>query len=457
MSDDSVPSWSDALQRRVIMLAVADDLPRRLPDAFSARLFGPSESRAGRPTSPRARIAGHVEAYWKTYLEMPGTGIMNDIITADLLKVQDAERQAVVDEWEAIKSVSDGLGRDCVLRQVQEWIERRRLEQSLLEAANALARGSYSDAVTAVQRGCLPVTGISTEGTSLFELAREDIQRFWIDEDAGIHVPTGFAALDSLLDGGPTKGEFHVVLAPPKGAKTSFLVNVALGAARRRWGVFLATFEMRSRRMRMRLHRGMARAGRRVLREDPSIIRRAFQGMRAVGAGDIHVIEASPQQAKACVIVADQVRDLRRRGAKIDVVVLDYLNIMGASQQEREKRHELARIARDMSALAKDLDVVVWSAGLVNRQAMDTKYPKKSDIAESYEVVAVADGVYAIFADKSMRSNRQKGLHAVALREAEDERRISVYRVDLDRLVFEEERDDEPDPEPGTDEGSEVL
>jgi hypothetical protein len=155
-----------------------------------------------------------------------------------------------------------------------------------------------------------------------------------------------------------------------------------------------------------------------------------------MGVGEILVWEASPQLRDAAGAIAQQVRRARAAGARVDLVCADYLNIMGASRQEREKRHELARISRDLSALAKDLDVVVWSAALVKREAVNRQRVQKTDIGEAFEVIAVLDGAVAVCGDADMRAARQRILYAVALREAEDERAVGVYEVDLGRLIF---------------------
>ena len=125
----------------------------------------------------------------------------------------------------------------------------------------------------------------------------------------------------------------------------------------------------------------------------------------------------------------------------MNVVVFDYLNIMSPARQERELRHQLPAISREMSAIAKELDVVVWSAALVNRKSVEKERIKKTDIAEAFEVVAVADGMIAICAPQELRQLGQRRLYLAALREEEDERDGGIYQLDLDRMTFREAKD----------------
>lgn len=231
-------------------------------------------------------------------------------------------------------------------------------------------------------------------------------------------------------------GESFYFLAPPKGAKTSFQLAVALGASRHRHGVLFVSYEMRARRVLYRADRALTRATRRQLQENPTVLERTVQGYRAMGAGEVYVLESVPQQQGACEEAARWVDTLRKRGGQVSVVVLDYLNIMGSSRTEREKRHELARISREIHALAVREGVVTWSAALVNRQAVDKKVIRKTDIAEAFEVIAVLDGAVAICADAEMRAARLRRLWGTAFREAEDERSCGTYEVDLERMMI---------------------
>ena len=238
-----------------------------------------------------------------------------------------------------------------------------------------------------------------------------------------------------MLAGGVRVGEAFYFLAPPKGGKTTFQLAAALGAARRRFGVFMVSYEMRARRVLYRADRSLARATRQDLRADPSLLEPAIRGLQAAGAGELYVWDSVPQQASACGEVARKIDQLRRQGARVDLAVLDYLNIMGSSKSEREKRHELARISREIAALARKEGVAVWSAALVNRQAVDKKTIRKSDIAEAFEVIAVLDGAIAVCADEELRAAKLRRLYATALREEEDEVSCGMYAVDLARMT----------------------
>jgi hypothetical protein len=188
--------------------------------------------------------------------------------------------------------------------------------------------------------------------------------------------------------------------------------------------------------MALRVDRMLSRSTREELEDDESRLTLAYDGLRAAGAEELYIDEQPPQQANAVANAARRVQEIRRKGGKVDVVVFDYLNIMGASVKEKEKRHELARVSRDISAAARELDVLTWSAALVNRQAVNKRVVRKTDVAEAFEVVAVADGMVAICGTLKMIQAGLRRFRVVAAREEQDEVNAGDYRVDFSRMLI---------------------
>lgn len=434
MIEEKQPGWDPEFQRLVIACAVRGDLLSRLPSAFRPELFGPT---AG-AQSPRQRIAAAVAAYWKEYGSRPSAEIFREVVRKASVRLP--ERETVEQEAAAVLAVELPEDLQYVHWQVREWAELRSLEQGVLQAAGLLASGptAVGAAREALAKAARPIEEPGRRQTVQYVGDSAERLASWrLGDEYGERIPTGFEALDGVLKGGPTRGEVFYFLAPPKGAKTAALLHVALHAARRRFGVYVATYEMRAVRMALRLDRAASKQSKESIRSDTAGLERALQGLQLAAAGEIVIDERPPQQPGSVAEVVSRVKQIRREGGHVDVVVLDYLNIMGSSQSEREKRHELARISRDIAAAARELDVLVWSAALVNRAAVGKRTPQKKDIAESYEVIAVADGMVVICATPSMVQNGFRRFYVMAAREEADEVRAGDYKVDFSTMVIE--------------------
>lgn len=443
MTDPS-PRWTEGFQRTVIASAVRGGLLSRVGASFQGRLFGP-------PTSPRARIAHAVATYWERFRSAPASGEIEEFLARE--RMSDAERVVVRDEWAQVQSISVPDDPGYIEEQIQDWVARQAIVQTLLAAADRAETDDLGTLRTFITEGIQPSEG--PNGATREWLLVGDYEArmaMWRSgQEYGDPIPTGFAALDDALSGGPRRGEVHYFLAPPKGCKTTALTNVALAAVRRRFNVYLVTFEMRAHRILLRADRSLTRSTKSELREEPERLERAVQGLTAAGSGELWAWESAPQTAGICDEITRRIEKLEReQDVEIDLVVLDYLNIMSSSVREREKRHELAKISREIAALTRRLDVVTWTAALVKREAVNKARPQKQDISESFEVIAVADGMTAICGTEEMRGAGLGALYQVAQREEEDEREAGTYRVDRARGVFvpfyERPGDDDPQP-----------
>lgn len=425
-------SWGEEFQRLVLACAIRGDLLDKMP--LVPELFG-----GGGAESPRQRIAASIAEYHGMYGTRPSSEALGEMLRRVAERLGPEEREVLAREVAQVLRTGVPDDPRFVLDSVREQVELRAIEQGMLQARDLLAAGpsALPQIRELLVKAAAPVEVLGgTQSVSYFADSEERLAAWRRGDEYGERVSTGFPALDSVLEGGPTRREVWYFLAPPKGAKTASLLHVARAASRQRLGVYVATYEMQAIRMALRLDRTNARRTKAELVADLTELERQLRALKQSGAGEIHIDERPPQRPGSVVEAASRVQQIRRKGGRVDVVVLDYLNIMGSSQREREKRHELSRVSRDIATMAKELDVVVWSAALVNRAAVNKAVIRKTDIAEAFEVIAVADGVVAICGTKEMVREGYRRFYVAAAREEADEARAGDYKVDFSRMTI---------------------
>lgn len=437
--------WNDGFQRQVIWSAIYGTLLSRLPGAFSAKMFG-AESGESKVASPRMRLAQLIEPLRSA----PGADIVDGLVEGLLPSLPSAEREALEVEWNVIRELPSPSNVEFVEEQVGYWAKRSAVVQALMRSATLLNTPVGGVELDQAQQLLAQAWEVGTpqDSEAIPLLASVDEQVAWWrkGEDDLYRIPTGFAPLDRRLNGGILPGESFYFMAPPKGAKTSSLTRVALGASAARFGVAMFSFEMMTKPMRARIDRALSRSTKQELRTDPERLARAVTGYQAAGAGEIWLWTGVARQKDSVSSIRRTVERIRRDGHRIDLVVLDYLNIMGSDRtvKEKEKRHELVGIAREISAMTRLDGVGAWSATLINRAAVDKEVVRKTDVAEAYELIAVCDGAIAICAPKRLRAQSLRRFFLAALREEEDEQWAGTYLFDGERMAFTVA----PDPPP---------
>ena len=83
-------------------------------------------------------------------------------------------------------------------------------------------------------------------------------------------------------------------------------------------------------------------------------------------------------------------------GKKVDMVLVDYADIMRDVHKSSEMRHALGNIYEDLRGMAGELQVPIWTASQANRSALDEDVIEASKVAESYAKVMTADFVMSL-------------------------------------------------------------
>jgi replicative DNA helicase len=100
--------------------------------------------------------------------------------------------------------------------------------------------------------------------------------------------------------------------------------------------------------------------------------------------------------------VRARARRLKRQYSKLGLIVIDYLQLMAASNQGENRATEISEISRALKAMAKELDVPVVALSQLNRalEQRPNKRPVMSDLRESGAIEQDADVILAIYRDE---------------------------------------------------------
>ena len=226
----------------------------------------------------------------------------------------------------------------------------------------------------------------------------EYIERLYERKEHVTGVATGFEKLD-LETSGFQPSDFIIIAGRPSMGKTAFALNIAqhVGIALR-GRVLVLSLEMSSQQIVQRMLCSEAKV-------DSQAVRTGY-----LTSSDWHRLTAAAGRLSEASIFIDDSPGLtvlearakaRRMKAEhgLDLLVIDYLQLMRGRAAMESRQQEISEISRSLKALAKELNVPVvalsqLSRAVEARQARDFK-PQLSDLRECVTgdtLVLLSDG-----------------------------------------------------------------
>jgi hypothetical protein len=184
--------------------------------------------------------------------------------------------------------------------------------------------------------------------------------------------------------------------------KTSFLAQVVRGATLQGLTVFWASAEMAEVSMAIRFLAGLSGRTQAKVHADVHGALRSIHPY-ALAGGEL-LLEYAPSFTPAWL--TSRVRQLEAEGHTIDLVVADYIDIMGHDGDFKDERFRQKEIAHDLRNFAVEAGIPVWSAKAVGRQAINKAVVTKKDLSEAIALAYVLDNLFALC---STEQERRKG------------------------------------------------
>lgn len=217
------------------------------------------------------------------------------------------------------------------------------------------------------------------------------------DADMYRGVPTGIKELDDTITG-LNRTDFILLGARPGMGKTSFALNIARHAAvKAEKRVAFFSLEMSKEQLVSRLLSTEAmvegtklRTGR--LAED--------EWIRLIEAGDILSKTQMYFDDNPAITVPEMKAKLRRL-KDVDLVIIDYLQLMTSSTRIDNRVQEISQITRSLKIMAKELNIPVMTLSQLARDSekRTNHRPVLSDLRDSGSIEQDADIVLFLYRD----------------------------------------------------------
>ena len=223
------------------------------------------------------------------------------------------------------------------------------------------------------------------------------------NEEGIVGVPTGLTDLDYRL-GGLHKSDLLIIAGRPSMGKTALATNIAFNAAKkiqndgRKSTIAFFSLEMSSEQLSTRILAEQSRIKSNDIRRG-KISEEQFDKFIEISKNISELplyIDETP--AISIAALSNRARRIKRLYG-LDMVVVDYIQLMKASNFREGRVQEISEITQGLKALAKELSVPVLALSQLSRavEHRDDKKPQLSDLRESGSIEQDADVVMFVY------------------------------------------------------------
>lgn len=277
---------------------------------------------------------------------------------------------------------------------VLEESKKREIEKTLLDSLEKarLDSGIFSDEL--ISQVGMKLNKISLEGSlqsstykvsDILDETLEDIKQRKESGSLIQGIPTGFNELDEHTSGF-MPGQFIIVAGRPSEGKSTLAMDFVRAASMKAGKTSLFfSLEMSKKELMERV----------LSAESNVLLTRIKQGN--LDEVDWESIAESHQNIKDSNLIIDDTADITiehirnqsikqlQRPEGLDLVVVDYLQLMGSTGAKESRQQEVSNFSRSLKLLARELGVPVVGISQLNRnsEARSNKKPVISDLRES--------------------------------------------------------------------------
>jgi replicative DNA helicase len=305
-------------------------------------------------------------------------------------------------------------------------VREKAIARKLIEAATQIVRQAYdptTDADELLQEAERAIFDIAQarlvgETLRLADVLAEAFNR--IDDRAGragqllSGLPTGFYDLDELTSG-LQNSELIVIAARPSVGKTALAMNILEHVCVDEGiGALLVSLEQSRLELAERLLCSRARLDSHRLRSG------------RIGSSDIARLQQAADEMRGAPLFIDDTpgrnmlqiaaiaRRLRRQH-QIQLVVVDYLQLIEPDNPRDSRQEQIAKISRRLKMMARDLQIPVIALSQLNRslELREGHRPRLADLRESGSIEQDADVVMLLHRPELYEEDAEPGLAEV--------------------------------------------
>ena len=329
-------------------------------------------------------FVGKLFEYRKKYGVHPTKKIVATVLRTEL-EIYSAAVQKQVRDYFAricIRSIED----ERYIKETSlDFCKKQKLKEALMTSVDLIQNSSYDE----VRKVIDDALRLGTDNDFGHEFLKDFELRYEIK--ARNPVATGWEKVDSIMKMGLGTGELGVVIAPTGAGKSMALAHLGAQALKAGKNVVHYTLELSESVTGHRYDSCISSV------PLSTLFARKDEVLEIIGdvEGSL-IIKEYPTKTASVNTIKNHLEKLKKRNHKIDMIIVDYADLLRPARNFREKREELGSIYEDLRAVAQENKCPIWTASQTNRTGLNAEVVTMESISEAFNKCFVADFIFSI-------------------------------------------------------------
>ena len=323
-------------------------------------------------------------SYREKYGVHPSRDIMKTILRSDL----DAENELTakqVREFYVRSQITDLTDVEYIKDTSLDFCKKQNLKSAMVKSIGLLQNSSY-DEIAQVINDSLRLGMNNEEG---YDWKKDFEERF--KPKFRNPISTGWDLIDNICKGGLGKKELGVVIAPTGAGKSMVLVHLGTQALKAcKTGVHY-TLELQDTVIASRYDSCLTKV---PLGNLMSFKEKIYEEVQDI-EGRL-IVKEYPTKSATTHTIKTHLEKLKMRNINVDMIIVDYADLLRPVRSQREKRNELETIYEELRGIAAEMECPIWTASQTNRSGLNAEVITMEAISESFNKCFVSDFIFTV-------------------------------------------------------------
>jgi replicative DNA helicase len=204
-------------------------------------------------------------------------------------------------------------------------------------------------------------------------------------------VSTGWELIDDICKGGLGQKELGVVIAPTGAGKSMALVHLGVQALQEGKTVVHYTLELQDTVVATRYDSCLTKI---PLQNLVAFKEQIYEEVQDI-SGRL-IVKEYPTKTASTQTIRNHLEKLRMRSIDVDMIIVDYGDLLRPVRYLKEKRNELESIYEELRGIAAEYEAPVWTASQTNRSGLNAEVITMEAISEAFNKCFIADFIFTI-------------------------------------------------------------